>query len=66
LAALLLVGGFSFLSGIAMRTLPAAHGGVVVGLLPLATALAASLLAGERPSLGSLLCIANHSLSMFV
>jgi drug/metabolite transporter (DMT)-like permease len=31
---------------------PAAHGGVVLGILPLATAAAAAVFAHERPSLG--------------
>ena len=33
-------------------SVPAAHGGVVMGILPLATAVAAAALAKERPSLG--------------
>jgi drug/metabolite transporter (DMT)-like permease len=47
-----LVYGFPLFSAIAMETVPAANGGVVLGLLPLATALAATLVAGERPSVG--------------
>jgi drug/metabolite transporter (DMT)-like permease len=42
--------GFPFLTTWAMRDLPAAHGAVVVGLLPLATAVAGAVLAKERPS----------------
>jgi drug/metabolite transporter (DMT)-like permease len=42
--------GFPFLSAWALRQVPAAHGAVVIGLLPLATALAAALRVGERPS----------------
>ena len=38
------------LSAWAMQRLPAAHGAVVLGLLPLATALAGVVRAGERPS----------------
>ena len=49
-AALLLVGGFPGFTGIAMQTVPAAHAGVVIGILPLATVLAAALVGGERPS----------------
>ena len=49
-AALLLVGGFSALSGLALQTLPAAHGGVVSGILPIATVAAATQISGERPS----------------
>jgi len=35
-----------------MMTVSAAHGGVVLGILPLATAAAAAIFAHERPSLG--------------
>ena len=43
--------GFPVLSTWAMTTVPAAHGAVVVGLLPLSTALFGAWLADERPSL---------------
>ena len=52
LAAVLLVGGFPGLTGVAMQSVPAAHGGIVVGVLPLATIVAAALIDGERPSAG--------------
>lgn len=42
--------GFPFLSAWALRQVPAAHGAIVIGLLPLATALVATLRGGERPS----------------
>jgi drug/metabolite transporter (DMT)-like permease len=42
--------GFPLFSAWAMRHVPASHGAVVIGLLPLATALAAAWLAHERPS----------------
>jgi drug/metabolite transporter (DMT)-like permease len=42
--------GFPVFSAWALRYVPASHGAVVVGLLPLATALAAAWLAHERPS----------------
>ena len=42
--------GFPLFSAWAMRLVPAAHGAVVIGLLPLATALAGAWLAHERPS----------------
>lgn len=51
-ASLCLVIGFPAFSALAMATVPAAHGGVVFGILPLATATAAATFAGERPSLG--------------
>lgn len=41
--------GFPLLSTWAMTAVPAAHGAVVVGLLPLSTALFGAWLAGERP-----------------
>jgi len=43
--------GFPLLSSLAMRALPASHGAVLVGILPLATALCAALRGHERPSL---------------
>lgn len=43
---------FPLLAALAMKTVPAAHGGVVQGILPLATAAAAALFAHERPSRG--------------
>lgn len=57
---------FPFMIAFAMQSLPASHGGVVLGALPLATAVAGSILAKERPSglfwisatTGSLLVIA--------
>jgi drug/metabolite transporter (DMT)-like permease len=42
--------GFPLLSAWAMVHVPAAHGAVVIGLLPLATALAGAWLAHERPT----------------
>jgi drug/metabolite transporter (DMT)-like permease len=50
LVSLGVIAGFPVFSSIAMRTLPSAHGAVVVGLLPFATALAAAWRADERPS----------------
>lgn len=47
-----LILGFPLFSALAMVSVPAAHGGVVLGILPMATAVAATLLARERPSLG--------------
>jgi drug/metabolite transporter (DMT)-like permease len=42
--------GFPLLSAWALRQVPSAHGAIVIGLLPLATALAAAIRVGERPS----------------
>ena len=44
--------GFPVFMALAMADVPASHGGVVLGILPLATAAAAALVAHERPSLG--------------
>ncbi|KRB89088.1 DMT family transporter [Noviherbaspirillum sp. Root189] len=44
--------GFPVFSSIAMRYVPASHGAVVIGILPLATALFGALRFGERPSAG--------------
>ncbi len=41
---------FPGLIGLAMQTVPASHGGVVLGILPLATALFAAIFNGDRPS----------------
>ncbi|MFZ1813879.1 MAG: DMT family transporter [Rhizobiaceae bacterium] len=48
LAGLFLIFGFPGCMAIAMETVPAAHGGVVLGFLPLATAAIAAAIAGER------------------
>jgi drug/metabolite transporter (DMT)-like permease len=49
--ALGVVVGFPLCSALALEHLPAAHGAVVVGLLPAATAIMAVLRADERPSI---------------
>jgi drug/metabolite transporter (DMT)-like permease len=41
---------FPILTGFAMQTVPASHGGVVLGLLPLGTVIASTVVNGERPS----------------
>src|SRR4051812_40391391 len=51
LVALCLVGGFPGFTALAMKSVPASHGGVVLGILPLATSAISALIAGERPSL---------------
>ena len=42
--------GFPLFTALALHSLPSAHGAVIVGLLPAATAVAAVLFAGERPT----------------
>ncbi len=44
--------GFPALTSLAMRDVPSAHGAIVVGLLPLVTALMGAWLHHERPSIG--------------
>ena len=46
------VAGFPLLTSAAMRDLPAAHGAVVIGVLPAATAVVAVLRTRERPGAG--------------
>jgi drug/metabolite transporter (DMT)-like permease len=48
-AGLMVTFGFPAFSSLAMQTVDASHGGVVLGILPLATAVFAVLLTGERP-----------------
>ena len=50
--ALGVVVGFPLFSSLAMREVPAAHGAIVIGLLPLATAVFAAWFGNERPSPG--------------
>lgn len=69
--ALGVVYGFPLFVSLAMKTLPSAHGGIVLGVLPLATAVVGALRFHERPSLafwitavmGSLLVITYASLN---
>jgi drug/metabolite transporter (DMT)-like permease len=49
--ALCLVGGFPGFMALAMQSVPASHGGVVLGIMPLATSVISTLIAGERPSI---------------
>lgn len=48
-AGICVVYGFPIFSSIAMQTIPASHGGVVLGLLPLLTSIFAAAVDGERP-----------------
>lgn len=50
IVALGVIVGFPVCSAWAMRSIDASHGAVLLGILPLATAVAAFLRAGERPS----------------
>jgi drug/metabolite transporter (DMT)-like permease len=50
--ALGVVFGFPFFSAYAMKSVPASHGAIITGLIPLFTALFGVLLAKEKPSLG--------------
>ncbi|MDJ0613615.1 MAG: DMT family transporter [Rhizobiaceae bacterium] len=50
LAGLLLVFGFPGFVALAMQTVDASHGGIILGFLPLATAVIARFTADERPS----------------
>ncbi len=52
ITALGVVVGFPVFSSVAMRYVPASHGAIVLGILPLATALFAALRFHERPSKG--------------
>lgn len=52
IAGVLLVFGFPGLMAFAMQTVPAVHGGVVLGFLPLTTAIIARMITDEKPSLG--------------
>jgi drug/metabolite transporter (DMT)-like permease len=53
--------GFPLLTSVAMRHVEAIHASVVIGLLPLATALVGALLHRQRPSPGFWLCAALGS-----
>jgi len=44
--------GFPVFMALAMASVPAAHGGIVLGIVPLATAGASAIIGHERPSLG--------------
>src|SRR5208283_5165284 len=52
LAGLCTIVGFPVFMALAMAHVPASHGGVVLGIIPLATVAAAALVTHERPSLG--------------
>jgi drug/metabolite transporter (DMT)-like permease len=66
LAGLCTIIGFPVFMALAMAHVPASHGGVVLGIIPLATAAAAALVAHERPSLGFWLASAAGASIVFV
>ena len=49
LAGMMVTFGFPAFSSLAMESVDASHGGVVLGILPLATAAVSALITGERP-----------------
>jgi drug/metabolite transporter (DMT)-like permease len=54
--------GFPLFTSVAMRYVEAVHASVIVGVLPLATALVGALLHRQRPSLGFWVCAALGTL----
>ncbi len=58
--------GFPLLTSIAMRHVEAVHASVMIGILPLATALVGALLHRQRPSLGFWLCAVLGSVLVVV
>ncbi len=52
LTAIGVITGFPVFTALAMQTVPASHGSVVIGLLPLLTAVIAVLISDERPGVG--------------
>lgn len=54
--------GFPILSAVAMMDVPASHGGVVAGLMPLATSLVALMIAGERVGSRFWLCAVSAAM----
>ena len=57
---------YPVLTALAMTSVPAAHGGVVLGILPLTIAATAALLGYERPSLGFWLACAAGAIVVLV
>jgi drug/metabolite transporter (DMT)-like permease len=50
IAGVLLIFGFPGFMALAMQTVPASHGGVILGFLPLSTAMIARILTEEKPT----------------
>lgn len=66
IASICLVIGFPALTAFAMQTVPASHGGVVLGILPLATAAFSALVSGERPSFLYWICAISGAILVIV
>lgn len=58
--------GFPLLSAWAMQQLPAAHGAVITGIVPLATAIAGTIRSGDRPSRGFWIASITGSMTVIV
>lgn len=56
--------GFPSFSALALVHAPAGHGGIILAVLPLATAIAGVVIARERPTLGFWLCSVAGSLAV--
>ncbi len=56
--------GFPAFSALALVNAPAGHGGIILAILPLATALASVVIARERPSFGFWMCGVAGSLAV--
>ena len=65
-AGLCTIVSFPVFMALAMAHVPASHGGVVLGIVPLATVAAAALVTDERPSLGFWLASAAGAAIVFV
>ena len=66
LAGLCTIVGFPVFMALAMQHVPSSHGGVVLGIIPLATAAAAALVTHERPSPGFWLASAAGAIIVLV
>jgi len=66
LAGLCTIVGFPVFMALAMAHVPASHGGVVLGIIPLATVAAAALVTHERPSFGFWLASTAGAAIVFV
>ena len=58
--------GFPFFITLAMQTIPASHGAIVIGLLPITTAIVNTLVTREHPSIAFWLVSAVGTIAIFV